>query len=65
LSSDIAVFIAELSQTPLNRAPEDNIEVYARESVPLEKLDRFLKETPVKCSISLSAIYVAKIHGYL
>ena len=65
LSSDIAVFIAELSQAPLDKAPEDDIEVYARELVPLEALERFLKEAPVRCSISLSAIYMAKIHGYL
>ncbi len=64
LSSDVAVYVAKLVRLPELDASRD-VEVHSRRCVPLSELDRFIVEAPIKCSISISAIYLAKLSGHI
>jgi ADP-ribose pyrophosphatase len=64
LSSTIAVFVATLANDPEIDAV-DSIEIHSRVLVPRNDIDDFMRTTPVTCSISLSALCLARLHGVL
>ena len=65
LSSSVGVYIVELEKMPALEASLDDVEVQSRIIVPIKELDEFVLGTPINCSISLSAIYLAKIQSFI
>ena len=64
LSSDIAVFVVKLAEMPKVDSVDD-MEIESRIIVPSHEIDNFIKNTPVTCSISISALLLARVHGVL
>jgi len=65
LASSVAVYLVELEKMPVLEASLDDVEVQSRVIVPIKELEEFIMGTPINCSISLSAIYLARIQHFL